>query len=74
VAWDTVLVRIRRILTPVIRIGHFALDYFIVHTLLVVSIADLIGNRRFEAVPTITILFGVISVNYLISHLIRRNS
>lgn len=74
VTWDVVLSRARRIFEPVIRIGHFALDYFIVHTLVVVTVADLIGYRRFEAGPTITILLGVVSVNYLISHLIRRNS
>lgn len=73
VAWDTVLARVRRILIPIANIGRFALDYFIVHTILVVTFADLIGYRRLEAGPTMAILFSVISVNYLISHLIRRS-
>ena len=74
VAWDVVLPRARRIVAPIVRIGHFALDYFIIHTLMVVAFADLIGYRRFEAGATIAVFSGVISVNYLVSYLIRRRS
>lgn len=74
VAWDTILIRARRLLTPVISIGHFALDYFILHTLLIVTVADLLGYRRFEAGPTIMIFLVVILINYSISYLIRRKS
>ncbi|OGC62740.1 hypothetical protein A2890_02445 [candidate division WWE3 bacterium RIFCSPLOWO2_01_FULL_53_14] len=73
VAWDTVLAKVRLLLTPIVRIGHFALDYFIFHTLLVVTLADLIGYRRLESGPTVAIFFGVILANYLISRLIRKS-
>ncbi len=69
-----ILQRLPKLLEPILFMGRHALDFFIGHTLIVITTSTTIGHARFGDAATTLIILAVLSTNYFLAVLLHKFS